>query len=422
MLKVVDADAPNAHERTTRFLHGGPPEASHWQVLEEQRPDAAGNWSTAASFTFGVGIDEAIHVWKAPGTAGGGASGADYYLFQDHLGSTTSVLRFGTAGGQYSTEIIERYRYGDSGSVAVPHFSPCYSSSVRFTKMQGLGNDYLFLDAFAEPGIAARRDLHDLARALCDRHRGVGADGVIILSHHPDPAADVRMRILNADGIDGGVCGNGARCAAKFVIDRGYVVPAREKPITIDAGPRTLKAVVHTNPRGLVDAATIDMGKPIFDLDRIPVDRAQVREAAPADDAKPALYKVDHRTACFVSVGNPHMVVFIEEPVDLVNLADEGPKFERHPAFPQRINYHVVNIKARGHVVMRPWERGTGMTQACATGACAVAAAGISLGFLDRKVRVEMPGGGLGVRWDDQSGDLFMTGEAVEVFTGEWNA
>ncbi len=119
VLKVVDADAPNAHERTTRFLHGGPPEASHWQVLEEQRPDAAGNWSTAASFTFGVGIDEALHVWKAPGTAGGGASGADYYLFQDHLGSTTSVLRFGVANNVYAATIIERYRYGDYGSVAV---------------------------------------------------------------------------------------------------------------------------------------------------------------------------------------------------------------------------------------------------------------------------------------------------------------
>lgn len=288
--------------------------------------------------------------------------------------------------------------------------------------MHGLANDYLFLDAFAEPGIAARSDLHTLARAMCDRHRGVGADGIIVLSRPADPAAsDLRMRIFNADGGDGGVCGNGSRCAAKFVVDRGYVVPAVGRPITIDAGPRKLRAMVHTSAHGLVDSATVDMGRPVFDLERIPVDAAFIREVEPASGDRPAIYKVDHRTACFVSVGNPHMIVFLEDPIELVNLADEGPKFERHPAFPQRINYHVVNVRHRGELSMRPWERGTGMTQACATGACAVAAAGIALGLIDREVRVTMPGGVLSVRQDASSNDLFMTGEAVEVFSGEWN-
>lgn len=289
--------------------------------------------------------------------------------------------------------------------------------------MHGLANDYLFLDAFAEPALAARTDMHRLTRAMCDRHRGIGADGVILLSPPPDPAlADLRMRIFNADGGDGGVCGNGARCAAKFVVDRGHLAPAPGRPITIDAGPRKLRAMVHTNAHGLVDSATVDMGRPLFDLERIPVDPTFLREVEPAVERRPALYKVDHRVACFVSVGNPHMIAFLDEPIELVNLADEGPKFERHPAFPQRINYHLVNAKSRRSLAMRTWERGTGITQACATGACAVAAAGIALGLIDHDLTVTMPGGSLGVRQDPATGDLFMTGEAVEVFSGEWNA
>lgn len=293
---------------------------------------------------------------------------------------------------------------------------------MRFTKMQGLGNDYLYLDAFADPALAARTDLHDLTRAICDRHKGVGADGLIVLSRHHDPAVDVRMRMFNADGIDGGVCGNGTRCAAKFVVDRGYVTSVSDRPIVIDAGPRKLRAMVQRDGHGLVQAATVDMGKPIFELERVPVDPTQVREIEPPAPGKPGLCKVDHRSACFVSIGNPHMVAFIDEPVHLVNLADEGPKFERHPAFPQRINYHIVNITSSAEIDMRTWERGTGLTQACATGACAAAAAGIALGHLNPNVRVRMPGGELDVRLDQASGDLFMTGEAVEVFSGEWNA
>ncbi|MBL8745878.1 MAG: diaminopimelate epimerase [Phycisphaerae bacterium] len=292
---------------------------------------------------------------------------------------------------------------------------------MRFTKMQGLGNDYLYLDAFAEPSLATRNDLHELTRAICDRHRGVGADGLIILAPHHDKTADVRMRMFNADGIDGGVCGNGTRCAAKFVADRGYILPSPARPIIIDAGPRKLRATVQYDRHGLVNAATVDMGPPLFALERIPVDPTHIREARHAEPTNPPQFKVDHRTACFVSMGNPHMVAFIEEPIDLVNLADEGPKFENHPAFPQRINYHIVNIISRDTITMRTWERGAGITQACATGACAAAAAGITLGRLDRAVRVQMTGGTLDVRLDETTGDLFMTGEAVEVFSGEWN-
>lgn len=288
--------------------------------------------------------------------------------------------------------------------------------------MHGLGNDYLYLDAFAEPALGTRHDLHELTRAICDRHRGVGADGLIILSRPAEGSgADVRMRMFNADGIDGGVCGNGTRCAAKFVVDRGYVKPSMDHPIVIDAGPRKLRARVRTNSEGVVDGATVDVGRPIFELERVPVDPSQVREVEAPSGSRPGLYKVDHRAGCFVSVGNPHMVAFVDEPVELVNLADEGPKFERHPAFPQRINYHVVNIRTRGEIAMRTWERGTGITQACATGACAAAAAGIMLGHIAHAVRVGMPGGTLDVRMDEHTGDLSMTGEAVEIFSGQWN-
>lgn len=290
--------------------------------------------------------------------------------------------------------------------------------------MHALGNDFLLLDAFAEPGIASRPDLHDLARALCDRHRGVGADGLIVISA-PAAAkagAEMRMRTLNADGGEGGVSGNGARCAAKFAVERGLVAPRDGESLLIDCGPRRLRVAVERDMGGRVARATVDMGRPEFDLPRIPVDAALLREVAAPDEGRPGLYKVDHRTACFVSMGNPHMVVFTDEPADLVSLADEGPKFERHPAFPQRINFHVVNIASRGEVAMRSWERGAGETLSCASGACAAVAAGIALGHLDRSVRVRAAGGVLEVRWDRGAGGVLLTGEAVEVFSGEWNA
>lgn len=293
---------------------------------------------------------------------------------------------------------------------------------VRFTKMHGLGNDYLYLDAFAEPDLAALPDLHGLTRAMCNRHRGVGADGLIVLSPPHDPAdADFRMRMFNADGLDGGICGNGTRCAVKLVLDRGRISPKPDRPLIIDAGPRRLRASAEYGRDGRVSQVTIGMGAPVFDLDRIPVDPTLIREIRPADAGRPPLYKVDHRTACFVSVGNPHMVVFLEESVDLVNLHDDGPKFERHPAFPQRMNYHIVNIKGRRTIAMRTWERGTGATQACASGAVATVAAGAALGELDDDVLVAMPGGSLSVSWDRAINELSMTGEAVEVFSGEWN-
>lgn len=290
---------------------------------------------------------------------------------------------------------------------------------VRFTKMHGLGNDYLYLDALAEPGLAARRDLHSLARAMSDRHRGAGADGVIMLCAPADPDhADVRMRVLNADGSDGGICGNGTRCAAAWLVDRGYAASAQV--IRIDAGPRVLEASVLAPLSGPERRASVRvrMGPASFELGRIPVDPSFVREIEPGDGGAPGLYKVDHRAACFVSMGNPHMIVFMEEPIDLVPLHDEGPKFETHPAFPQRINVHFVNVVSRHALSMRHWERGAGITQACASGACAAAAAACARGYVEPRVTITMPGGSLVVERD--ADDISMTGEAVEVFSGDW--
>lgn len=295
---------------------------------------------------------------------------------------------------------------------------------MRFIKMHGIANDFLLIDGLAEPGLAARDDLPALARRMSDRHTGVGADGLIILSAPGDPReADLRMSILNSDGSDGGMCGNGLRCAAKFVVDRGYVQPSRAGELVVDCGPRTVRVRVHTEADGLVGRVTVDMGAPEFEPARIPVDvsgLARVELAPGGPQEGPSEYRVGHRDAFFVSVGNPHMVSFIAEPVWEVDLEREGPGFERHPIFPQRVNYHVVNTISRREATVRTWERGAGMTLGCGTGACATVAAGAASGRLDRRVLVHMPGGDLEIEWDRGTGRLLKTGPAVEVYHGDW--
>ena len=286
--------------------------------------------------------------------------------------------------------------------------------------MHGLGNDYVFLDGFAEPGIVAREDLRDVAQRMSDRHTGVGGDGIILLSADPTGRAACRMRILNADGSEGGICGNGTRCAAKLLVERGYAVPRRGDGLLIDAGPRVLRVTVHTGPGGLIDSATVDMGKPEFEPERVPVDVSLLRPVGPRLAGEAGEWHVEHRRAVFVGVGNPHMVCFTPEDVSKIDLAREGPAFERHEAFPKRINVHVVRVISRGEVVARTWERGAGLTRACGSGACAIVAAGVATRRLDRMVTVTMPGGELRIAWHEASGDLYMTGPATEAFSGEW--
>lgn len=285
--------------------------------------------------------------------------------------------------------------------------------------MHGLGNDYVFLDAFAEPALAAREDLRDVARRLADRHTGVGGDGLIVLCADHSGQSHCRMRIFNADGSDGGICGNGTRCVAKLLFERGYARPD-DGVVTIDAGPRRLRVTVHVGPGGLVDGATVDMGRPLFDLPSVPVDASLLRPVGPHMADEVAEWHVEHRRAVFASVGNPHMVCFTVEDVDKIDLGREGPLFEHHVAFPARMNVHMVRIIGRSEVVARTWERGAGLTRACGSGACAIVAAGVATGRLDRMVSVHMPGGELRIAYHQANGDLYMTGPAVECFTGEW--
>jgi diaminopimelate epimerase len=277
---------------------------------------------------------------------------------------------------------------------------------LNFTKMHGLGNDYIYMSLFDQhvddpPGLAA---------AISDRHRGVGSDGLILLAPPDAPDADARMIMFNSDGSRAQMCGNGIRCLAKLAWERGLV---RRNPMRIatDAGVMTLD--LKMNAAGQVSSVRVDMGPPALQPARIPVRLAGERVvAAPLQVAGHSL----HFTC--VSMGNPHAVFFTERLED-VPLADWGPRIERHPLFPERVNVHFAQVLARDRVRMITWERGAGLTQACGTGACAVGVAGVLNGLTDRAAMVELPGGELQVEWEE-NGHVFMTGPAEEVFTGQW--
>ncbi|TVQ64353.1 MAG: diaminopimelate epimerase [Phycisphaerales bacterium] len=298
---------------------------------------------------------------------------------------------------------------------------------MRFTKMHGLSNDYVFLDAFAAPPIAQRDDLAALTRAVSDRRTGVGSDGLIVLEPPGPPGSPgiadsagspgphARMRIYNSDGSDGERCGNGLRCAAKLLVERGHA-PAGEVRIETTSGD-VLAAFAHADAAGRVQRVRVDMGPPNFEAAAAPCDLAKIDH----DHTNPSHVRIEGMNATIVSVGNPHVVVFLDTPLDRFELETIGLRVETHPAFPKRTNLQIAHITARDAVAVRTWERGAGATQACGTGACAVLAAGVRLGLLEREATVTLPGGDLHVRWDQKSDRIEQTGPAVEVFTGEWN-
>ncbi len=285
--------------------------------------------------------------------------------------------------------------------------------SLRFTKMHGLGNDYVYIDCFEQ-----RLDDVDrpaLARAVSDRHRGIGSDGLILIT--PPEAglsADVRMEMYNADGSRGEMCGNGIRCVAKYAIEHGRVAGSsattQDVRVQTDRGVLALTATIRG---GVVGAVRVDMGRPILAPDAIPV-------ALPGEQCVRTRLDVGGeqlRMTC-VSMGNPHAVVFVDS-LDAVDLARLGPRVERHALFPHRTNFHVVRVRSRGEAAMRTWERGSGLTMACGTGACAVLVAGVLEDRLDRTAMIHLPGGDLRIEWP-HDGSVFMTGPATEVFTGAW--
>ncbi|MCK4872160.1 MAG: diaminopimelate epimerase [Phycisphaerales bacterium] len=289
---------------------------------------------------------------------------------------------------------------------------------MRFTKMHGLGNDFVCIDAFEQADVLGA-DLPRLATALCDRRAGVGGDGLIVICPPTDShRADVRMWMLNSDGSEAEMCGNGVRCVAKYVLDHGL---RTANPLRVETRRGILAIRCMLDAHHMVAQATVDMGEPILDPDRIPVDRAKLR---PTDH--PGEYVVTDGgnawIARFVSMGNPHMVVFLDTPTELtwLGLQTIGPRLEHHRAFPNRMNVHFASAASRSEVSMRSWERGAGLTLACGTGACAVVVAGVLGGRLDPEAVVHLPGGDLHIVWASPKGPITMTGPAVEVFTGDW--
>ena len=270
---------------------------------------------------------------------------------------------------------------------------------MRFTKMQGIGNDYVYVNCFEETvaGPAA------VARFVSDRHFGIGSDGLILIG--PSGTADCRMDMYNMDGSRGVMCGNGVRCVGKYAYDHG-LVPGDRRSLTVEtlAGVKTIEFTVEEkNGRFTARLLTVDMGE------------------ARLTSELPEPINVDGRDYSFVgiSVGNPHAVYFMDS-IDDLRLDRIGPSFEMHPRFqPDRVNTEFIQLVDRNHIRMRVWERGSGETWACGTGATASAAAAILMGYTEDEVEVELRGGKLRIRLDRESGHLFMTGPAVEVFRGD---
>ena len=269
---------------------------------------------------------------------------------------------------------------------------------MKFTKMQGAGNDYIYIDCFTQTVENPR----DLSKKLSDRHFGIGADGIVLIK--PSEIADCFMDIYNADGSRAQMCGNAVRCTAKYIYDNRI----KKKSITVD----TLSGI--KNVEILSDCCRVNMGKPIFNGRLIPSrygDNIVRDKALNIDD-------VEYKITC-VSMGNPHCVTFCEN-VDEIDLNRIGPLFERHEMFPERINTEFAEFLDKNHLKMRVWERGSGETLACGTGACAVGVASIINGYCTRnqEIIIQAKGGILNVQWNEND-NVYLTGEAQKVFDGE---
>jgi diaminopimelate epimerase len=281
---------------------------------------------------------------------------------------------------------------------------------MRFTKMQGAGNDYIYVDCFAAP---VPNEVPELARRISDRRFGVGSDGLILIC--PSERADAEMRMYNADGSAAEMCGNGIRCVAKYVYDHGL---CQRNALQIESGGniRTLELTISG---GKVEHVRVDMGPPILTPGEIPTTlRAPTRPNAPIVDFPFELGGRDFRVTC-VSMGNPHCVTFVDHVTDDWVLGI-GPKLEVDSHFPKRVNCEFVEVIGRSEVRQRTWERGSGETLACGTGACAVGVAGVLTGRTDRRLVVHLPGGDLTIEWNELDDHVYMTGPAAEVFSGDW--
>ena len=278
---------------------------------------------------------------------------------------------------------------------------------LQFTKMHGLGNDYVYMDAINQK----IENRSELAKFVSDRHFGIGSDGLILIC--PSEKADFRMQMFNQDGSEAEMCGNGIRCVGKFVYDKGLT---NKETITIEtlAGIKTL---VMKAKDGKIETARVDMGEPILEPEKIPV----ISKECPVKNLKLLARDKEFDFTC-VSMGNPHAVTFIKEDVNDFDICKYGKNLEVNKAFPKKANIEFINIIDEKTLKMRVWERGAGETLACGTGACATAVSAILNGYTLREVTVKLLGGDLKIEWNEENNHVYMTGPATTVFEGkiEW--
>ncbi len=267
------------------------------------------------------------------------------------------------------------------------------AEKIKFTKMHGCGNDYIYVNMM-EQNVP---NPQQAAIAWSDRYKGIGSDGLVLINQSPIPEADFTMRIFNADGSEAMMCGNASRCIGKYLYERGLTTQKQIRLLT-KSGIKTLN--LHVND-GVVESVTVDMGEPVLEDER---------------QFNPAYAKGLSKTALFVSMGNPHYVIFTDN-VDQVG--ETGRALECHPAFPQRCNIEFAHIKSDGSIRTRVWERGSGITQACGTGACATTVAACLSGRAGRQSQIVMDGGTLSIEWRESDNHVCMTGPAAFVFDGE---
>jgi diaminopimelate epimerase len=263
-------------------------------------------------------------------------------------------------------------------------------TKIRFTKMHGCGNDYIYVDTTLYP-IAKPSET---ARKWSDRHQGIGSDGLVLIERSPLPEADYSMRIFNADGSEAMMCGNASRCIGKYLYERGLTDKTEIRLLTL-SGIKILQLHVIDST---VRSVTVDMGEPIFEDERLFLPGRGLTQGT------------------FVSMGNPHYIIFTE---DVNQVEEKGRILEFHPAFPQRCNVEFAHIQSDGTIRVRVWERGSGITQACGTGACATAIAACLTGRANRQSLIEMDGGTLQIEWRESDHHVYMTGPAAFVFDGE---
>lgn len=280
---------------------------------------------------------------------------------------------------------------------------------MKFTKMHGAGNDYVYVDCFAKK---VPPDLPELARKISHRHFGVGGDGLILI--HPSDVADARMQMFNADGSESEMCGNGIRCVAKYVHDHGIT---SNTSLTIETGAGILGIDLHLGTDKKVSQVTVDMGVPELEAPQIPT---TLVESGHVIDLDVEFGGQPFKATC-VSMGNPHCIVFVKEASDELVLR-LGPVIESDPRFPNRTNIEFIEVISPIEVRQRTWERGSGETWACGTGASAVCVAGFLTHRTERKITNHLLGGDLILEWNESDNHVMMTGPATEVFSGTWDS